>query len=79
MIVNAIAEGWEIFYHRAHALLAAQIGMHLEWQIGERPARMTETIAAISHHDDLVMEWEIEHLGPAGTPLDFTLQSAMQK
>jgi hypothetical protein len=78
MIVNATSEGWEIFYHRAHALLAAQIGLHLAWQVGERPARMAETIAAIFQHDDLVLEWDSELIGPAGTPLDFTLQAASQ-
>ncbi|MDX1446468.1 DUF3891 family protein, partial [Lishizhenia sp.] len=32
------------------------------------------TIAAISHHDDLEKEWEENQLTPAGTPMDFTLQ-----
>lgn len=78
MIVNTTAEGWEIFYHRAHALLAAQIGLCLAWQVGERPARLAETIAAIFQHDDLVLEWESKLIRPAGTPLDFTLQAMLQ-
>jgi hypothetical protein len=35
-----------------------------------------ETIAAISHHDDLEREWEGNELTPAGTPLDFTLDKS---
>lgn len=71
MIVNQTETGWEIIYHRAHALLAAQIAGH--WQQKDRPERSVETIAAISCHDDLEKEWEGNQLTPAGTPLDFTL------
>lgn len=78
MIVNAWAKGWEVFYQRGHAMLAAQIGSHLAWKIGDRPARLVETIAAIFHHDDLAKEWESDHLSEVGTPLDFTLQIAQQ-
>jgi hypothetical protein len=71
MIVNPTAEGWEVIYHRAHALLAAQIANH--WKIDERPDRLAETIAAIVQHDDLEREWQGNHLSPADAPLDFTL------
>jgi Protein of unknown function (DUF3891) len=71
MIVALVENGWEIIYHRAHALLAAQIAGH--WRKSESPARLYETIAAISHHDDLEREWQGDHLTPAGAPLDFTL------
>jgi hypothetical protein len=63
--------GWEIIYHRAHALLAAQFAG--QWRRSEAPARLYETIAAISHHDDLEREWEEDILTEAGAPLDFTL------
>jgi Protein of unknown function (DUF3891) len=72
MIVNLHEKGWEVIYHRAHALLAAQIAGH--WHPELRPKRWLETIAAISHHDDLEKEWEGNHLTPAGGPLDFTLE-----
>jgi hypothetical protein len=72
MIVNLVENGWEIIYHRAHALLAAQIAGH--WRKSDSPQRLYETIAAISHHDDLEREWEGDHLTEAGAPLDFTLQ-----
>jgi len=71
MIVNQSETGWEIIYHRAHALLAADIGG--EWHQEDLPQRLIETVAAISHHDDLESEWEGNHLTPAGTPLNFTL------
>jgi hypothetical protein len=71
MIVNQHQKGWEIIYHRAHALLAAEIAGH--WNAKERPIRWLETIAAISHHDDLEKEWEEKNITEAGAPLDFTL------
>lgn len=71
MIVNQHEQGWEIIYHRAHALLAAQLAG--QWHSKDRPERLIETVAAISHHDDLEREWEGNHLTEAGAPLDFTL------
>ncbi|WP_035990747.1 DUF3891 family protein [Leptolyngbya sp. KIOST-1] len=72
MIVNLQADGWEIIYHRAHALLAAQIAGH--WNFGKQTYRLYETIAAIAHHDHLEKEWEGDQLTEAGAPLDFTLE-----
>ena len=74
MIVNQHEKGWEVIYHRAHALLAAQLAGH--WKKEDSPVRLYETIAAISHHDDLEREWEGNELTPAGTPLDFTLDKS---
>ncbi|AFY67455.1 DUF3891 family protein [Geitlerinema sp. PCC 7407] len=71
MIVNLLEDGWEVIYHRAHALLAAQIAGH--WCRQNAPTRFYETIAAISHHDDLEREFEEHQLTAAGAPLDFTL------
>ena len=71
MITNLVEDGWEVIYHRAHALLAAEIAGH--WNRANPPARLYETIAAISHHDDLEREWEGNQLTEAGAPLDFTL------
>lgn len=75
MIANQHEKGWEIIYHRAHALLAAEIAGH--WHSQHRPERIIETVAAISHHDDLEREWEGKNLTPAGTPLDFTLDTEL--
>ena len=71
MIVNQHEKGWEVIYHRAHAQLAAQLAG--QWRRKDAPVRLYETIAAISHHDDLEGEWEGNELTPVGTPLDFTL------
>jgi Protein of unknown function (DUF3891) len=73
VIVNPLPDGWQIIYHRAHALLAAQIAG--QWRRKDAPPRFYETIAAISHHDDLEKEWEEHSLTPAGTPKDFTMDS----
>ncbi|MBK1987324.1 DUF3891 family protein [Sphaerospermopsis aphanizomenoides BCCUSP55] len=73
MIVNPTKNGWEIIYHRAHALLAAQLAG--QWQRQNAPARLYETLAAISHHDDLEKEWEEDNLTDAGAPMDFMLST----
>ncbi|MER3432731.1 MAG: DUF3891 domain-containing protein [Leptolyngbya sp. ERB_1_1] len=70
MIVNATQNGWQIIYHRAHALLAAQLAG--QWRKKDSPPRLYETVAAISHHDDLEREWEENNLNKAGAPKDFT-------
>jgi len=70
MIVNATQNGWQVIYHRAHALLAAQIAG--QWRREDSPPRLYETVAAISHHDDLEREWEENNLNKAGAPKDFT-------
>ena len=66
MIVNLTEEGWEVIYHRAHALLAAQIAGY--WNTPDDTAHLVETIAAIAHHDDLEREWQSNHLTKAGAP-----------
>lgn len=71
MIVNMVQDGWEVIYHRAHALLAAQLAGY--WSTTEHTSRLIETIAAISHHDDLEREWQGNELTKAKAPLDFTL------
>lgn len=71
MIVNPTPTGWQVIYHRAHALLAAQLAG--QWRRKNSPARIYETLAAISHHDDLEKEWEEDNLTPAGAPKDFLM------
>jgi hypothetical protein len=70
MVVNITPNGWRIFFHRAHALLAAHLA--LEWKHTESIQRLAETIAAIAQHDDLEREFEGNHLTEAGAPMDFT-------
>jgi hypothetical protein len=71
VIVNATQNGWEVIYHRTHALLAAQLAG--QWRRKNAPERLYETLAAISHHDDLEKEWEEDNLTEGGAPMDFTL------
>lgn len=73
MIVNQTENGWEVIYHRAHALLAAQIAA--QWNRKNTPERLIETVAAISHHDDLEKEWSEKNITPAGAPLNFTFDT----
>jgi hypothetical protein len=73
MIVSQTPEGWQVIYHRAHALLAAQLGG--QWRRADAPPRLYETIAAISHHDDLEKEWEEDNLTKVGAPRDFTMDT----
>ncbi|NDJ17561.1 DUF3891 family protein [Myxacorys almedinensis] len=70
MIVHPTQTGWQVIYHRAHALLAAQIAG--QWRRKDAPPRLYETISAISHHDDLEKEWQENNLTKAGAPMDFT-------
>lgn len=76
MIVSPTQTGWQIIYHRAHALLAAQLAG--QWRKKDAPPRLYETIAAISHHDDLEREWEEKSLTAAGAPKDFTLDDGQE-
>jgi Protein of unknown function (DUF3891) len=69
VIVNPTKTGWEVIYHRAHALLASQIAG--QWRRKDAPPRLYETMAALSHHDDLEKEWEEYCLTEAGAPMDF--------
>lgn len=73
MIVNATKDGWQIIYHRAHALLAAQLAG--AWLAKTRPPHWIEIITAISGHDDLAKEWEAPALTDAGAPQDFRLST----
>jgi Protein of unknown function (DUF3891) len=75
VIVNLVDTGWEIIYHRAHALLAAQIAGN--WHTPDDTARLVDTIAAIAHHDDLEREWHGDNLTKAGAPFDFTLDDSL--
>ncbi len=66
MIINLTQDGCDVIYHRAPALLAAQLGGH--WQRTNAPDLLHETLAAISHHDDLEKEWKGSHLSKSGAP-----------
>lgn len=74
MIVNPTADGWQIIYQQAHALLAAQLAWH--WPAFGPADRWAGLLAAIAQHDDEQQSWR-GHCGltPAGAPADFTLKA----
>ncbi|MDQ2794917.1 MAG: DUF3891 family protein [Bacteroidota bacterium] len=76
MIVNYTADGWEIIYQQAHALLAAQLAY--AWAPTLPPDRWVGLLAAIAQHDDEQAAWQGRggHYGltPAGAPANFTHQ-----
>ena len=74
MIVRATPKGWEVIYHHAHALAAAQLAYQLAPRY--RHPRWLEQIEAIAFHDDAQLPFSARnYLNPNGTPLDFTLTS----
>lgn len=73
MIVNAVPQGWEVIFQRAHELLAQQIAHY--WKRNQRPRRWVELLSAIGEHDNRQEGWhERYHLTPAGAPRDFSMQ-----
>lgn len=73
MIVNAVPQGWEVIFQRAHELLAQQIAYY--WKRSQRPRRWVELLSAIGVHDNRQEGWHKRyHLTPNGTPRDFTMQ-----
>jgi hypothetical protein len=74
MIVNYTADGWEIIYQQAHALLAAQLAY--AWPPTLPPDRWVGLLAAITQHDDEQAAWHgrggHHGLTPAGAPASFT-------
>jgi len=70
MIVNSNAEGWEIFSHSAHGLLAGKIANHLLDSI--KGDHWVDTLTAIVEHDDRQLNFqEKNYLTKIGTPQDF--------
>ncbi|GAB3829518.1 DUF3891 family protein [Hymenobacter jeollabukensis] len=73
MIVNYTAEGWQIIYQQAHALLAAQL-LH-QWPAFLPLDRWVGLLAAAAQHDDGQRRWDGRYaLTPAGAPADFTMK-----
>ena len=71
MIVNYTAEGWQLIYQQAHALLAAQL-LH-QWPAFLPADRWVGLLAAAAQHDDGQRRWDGRYaLTPAGAPADFT-------
>ncbi|MCC3156386.1 DUF3891 family protein [Hymenobacter sp. 15J16-1T3B] len=73
MIVNYTADGWQIIYQQAHALLAAQL-LH-QWPAFLPPDRWVGLLAAAAQHDDGQRRWDGRYaLTPTGAPANFTMK-----
>ncbi len=74
MIVNLKNEGWEIFSHSSHGLLAGKIAN--EVQDKYKSKNWVATLAAIIEHDDRQLDFnEKNYLTKLGTPKDFLLEN----
>jgi Protein of unknown function (DUF3891) len=71
MIVNITAQGWEVIYQPAHALLASSLAHH--WKHSERSNFWVDVLAAITQHDSQ-QSGEVS-LTEMGTPRGFTVSS----
>ena len=70
MIVNPKNDGWEIFSHSAHGLLAGMIANEIQDQY--KTGNWVATLAAIIEHDDRQLGFEEKnYLTEIGTPQDF--------
>ncbi|WP_037315534.1 DUF3891 family protein [Salegentibacter sp. Hel_I_6] len=73
MIVNPTNEGWEIFSHSSHGLLAGKIANELQDKYKNK--NWVATLAAIIEHDDRQLEFdEKNYLTNTGAPKDFLLE-----
>jgi hypothetical protein len=78
MIVTKNTEGWNIFFHRAHALLAFKIGINIQKSYWPIPRFRLDGLSAITDHDDGQPDWnKRDNLTNAGAPLDFRQPSSM--
>ncbi len=72
MIVNKTSNCWNIFFQRAHGLLAGKIAFALKKESFLFPQHYFETINSIAEHDNGQSEWKIHsHLNDKGEPIDF--------
>lgn len=74
MIVNLKNEGWEIFSHASHGLLAGKIANEIQDKY--KGKNWVATLAAIIEHDDRQLNFkEKNYLTQIGTPRDFLLEN----
>ncbi|MEB2778510.1 DUF3891 family protein [Algoriphagus sp. D3-2-R+10] len=72
MIVRPFETGWEIYFHKAHALLAMDIGLaidHYFWPVRKYLAAGLESIG--EHDNDQPIWNKRDNLTEEGTPLDY--------
>ncbi|MCE7053602.1 DUF3891 family protein [Algoriphagus sp. AGSA1] len=72
MIVTPIDKGWEIYFHKAHALLAMDIGLNLRRDHWAIPKYYAAGIESIGEHDNNQPKWnKMDNLTGTGAPLDY--------
>ncbi len=74
MIVRQTKDGWVIFSHSSHGLLAGQIAYELADDF--RSKNWVDTLTAIIEHDDRQLDFtEKNYLTKTGMPCDFLLEN----
>ena len=72
MIVSPIDQGWKIIFHKAHALLAMDIGLKLDRKFWPIEKFWAAGMESIGEHDNDQPKWnERDNLTVSGAPLDY--------
>lgn len=79
MIVTKNSQGWNIIFHKAHALLAFKIGMKIKESVWPNLEYRLEGLSAITEHDDSQAEWnKRDNLTALGAPADYRQSGQMK-
>ena len=72
MIVAEFEKGWEIYFHKAHALLAMDIGLSIDHKYWPKRKYLAAGLESIGEHDNGQPRWhQRDNLTEKGTPLDY--------
>jgi len=72
MIVAPVEPGWEIYFHKAHALLAMDIGLAIDHRYWPVRKYLAAGLESIGEHDNAQPSWNgRDNLTEAGAPLDY--------
>ncbi|REG88322.1 DUF3891 family protein [Algoriphagus antarcticus] len=72
MIVSESDKGWKILFHKAHALLAMDIGLNLDYRFWPIQKYWAAGMESIGEHDNDQPKWkDRNNLTESGAPLDY--------
>lgn len=72
MIVAPYEQGWEIYFHKAHALLAMDIGLAIDHRYWPVRKYLAAGLESIGEHDNAQPRWnKRDNLTETGAPLDY--------
>ncbi|WP_026968784.1 DUF3891 family protein [Algoriphagus terrigena] len=72
MIVAPVEPGWKIYFHKAHALLAMDIGLAIDHRYWPVRKYLAAGLGSIGEHDNAQPNWNgRDNLTEAGAPLDY--------